>query len=126
FGPRALARLWRRSGYRRGLNRLVFVDLRLHWLLGRSIILFTGRRAGGNALAPLANSLSRHAQRIALEFLVCPAAVHFLHRPVSGRDDVLRLLRHRACYRPTRHAIASTRTSRAATRGTRDGVVSAD
>src|ERR1700680_2248782 len=78
FGARPLGRLWRRSGHRRGRNRLVFVDLRLHWLLGRSIILFTGRRAGGNAFAPLANSLSRPPQRIALEFFVFSAAVSFL------------------------------------------------
>ena len=59
FGPRTVARLWRRTCHRRGRNRLLVVHLRLHRLLGRFAFLSARGRSRCHTITPVANAFSR-------------------------------------------------------------------
>ena len=121
---RTVARLWRRTCYRGGRNRLLFVDLRLHRLLGRFAFLFARRRSRRHAITPVADAFSRRTQRVALGFSLHSAALHFLHHPPSRLLDVRRLFRDRARHRSSRHKIARARTIGAPPRRTRHRALS--
>ena len=93
------------------VTALVLIDLRLHWLLGCCAFLFAGRRSRRHTITPVADAVSRRAQRVTLGFSVHSAALHFLHHPFSRLHDVRRLFRDRARHRSLGDTIARTRTS---------------
>ena len=103
-----------------GRNRLVLVDLRLHWLLGCFAFLSARRRSRRHTITPVADAFSRRTQRASLGFSLHSAALHFLHHPSSRLLDVRRLFRDRPRHRSPGDKIARARTIRAPPRRTRD------
>ena len=114
---------WRDFGIALGIAAVVtgfsllIVDFTGYWAVALFYLLAVV--LAGTRLRRWPTLLPRRAQRVALEFSVHSATLHFLHQQARRLHDVRRVFRHRRRHRPSGHPIARTRTIRTPPRRTR-------